>query len=251
MQNTQVRWTELAREVVSPRDASALPYPGAVPASALSSSMQDYLKVIWTTQEWDDSPVTSRALAERFGVSQSTVSEALKKLAAAGLVDHERYGTATLTDAGRAAALAMVRRHRLVETFLVDYLGYAWDEVHDEAEVLEHAVSDDFVERLSARLGHPEFDPHGDPIPTADGRLPALDARPLVDVEAPARLRVVRVSDEDPALLRHLVDLGMTLGVTLRLVERHDFAGTLAVELDGTQRDLGHVAAAAIFVAPA
>lgn len=219
--------------------------------SDLSSSMQDYLKVIWTSQEWDDAPVTSRTLAERLAVSPSTVSETLKRLSAAGLVDHERYGTATLTDAGRAAALSMVRRHRLVETFLVDYLGYRWDEVHDEAEVLEHAVSDEFVERLSARLGHPEFDPHGDPIPTADGRLPSLDARPLVEVEAPADLTVARVCDDDPELLRHLVDLGITLGARLRLLERHDFAGTLAVEVDGRRRDLGHVAAAAIFVSPA
>jgi DtxR family Mn-dependent transcriptional regulator len=210
--------------------------------------MQDYLKVIWTSQEWDDTPVSSRLLAERLGVSPSTVSESLKRLASQGLVDHERYGSVTLTDDGRAAALAMVRRHRLVETFLVEYLGYAWDEVHDEAEVLEHAVSDEFVERLSERLGHPTFDPHGDPIPTADGDVPALDARRLVDVEAPADLRVVRVSDEDPALLRHLVDLGLVLGARPRLVERHDFAGTLAVELDGRTLDVGHVAAAAIFV---
>ena len=219
--------------------------------SALSSSMQDYLKVIWTSQEWDDTPISSKALADRFGVTPSTVSESLKKLAAQGLVDHRRYGAVTLTASGRTAALAMVRRHRLVETFLVEYLGYAWDEVHDEAEVLEHAVSDDFVERLAERLGHPEFDPHGDPIPTADGRLPALDARRLVDVEAPADLVVVRVSDDDPALLRHLVELGLVLGVRVQLVERHDFAGTLAVRIDGRTLDVGHVAAAAIFVSPA
>jgi len=223
----------------------------AAPSSLLSSAMEDYLKVIWTSQEWDETPISSKALADRFGVTPSTVSEALKKLAAQGLVDHQRYGAVTLTDSGRAAALAMVRRHRLVETFLVEYLGYAWDEVHDEAEVLEHAVSDDFVERLSARLGHPEFDPHGDPIPTADGRLPALDARRLVDVEAPADLLVVRVSDDDPALLRHLVELGLVLGVRLRLVERRDFAGTLAVQVDGRTLDVGHVAAEAIFVSPA
>lgn len=226
-----------------------------MPADALSSSAQDYLKAIWTSQEWDDTPLSSKALAERLGVAPSTVSETLKRLAAQGLLDHERYGAVRLTDAGRTAALAMVRRHRLVETFLVDYLGYAWDEVHDEAEVLEHAVSDAFVDRLDARLGHPEFDPHGDPIPSADGRLPTLDARRLVEVEAPADLEVVRVSDEDPALLRHLVDLGLVLGARLRLVERHDFAGTLAVELAGPGAartlDVGHVAAAAIFVARA
>ena len=222
-----------------------------MPADTLSAAMQDYLKVIWTSQEWDETPVSSRVLAERLGVSPSTVSESLKRLDAQGLVDHERYGSVTLTAAGRAAALAMVRRHRLVETFLVEYLGYAWDEVHDEAEVLEHAVSDAFVDRLAERLGHPAFDPHGDPIPTADGEVPELDARRLVDVEAPADLRVVRGSDEDPARLRHLVDLGLVLGARPRLLERHDFAGTLAVELDGRTIDVGHVAAAAIFVSRA
>lgn len=219
-----------------------------MPAQDLSTATQDYLKVIWTSQEWDAAPVTSRALADQLGVSPSTVSETLKRLSAQGLVDHERYGSVSLTAAGRKAALAMVRRHRLVETFLVDYLGYAWDEVHDEAEVLEHAVSEAFVERLDARLGHPQRDPHGDPIPTAEGALPELDAQPLSDVEAPATVQVVRVDDDDPALLRHLDDLGLVLDVRLTLLARHDFAGTVSVEVDGRTLDIGHPAAAALFV---
>ena len=217
----------------------------------LPTSAQDYLKAIWTGQEWSDEPVTSRALAERVGHSPSTVSETLKKLRAQGLVVHERYGRVDLTDDGRAAAVAMVRRHRLVETFLVDYLGYAWDEVHDEAEVLEHAVSDVFVERLDERLGRPERDPHGDPIPTAGGDLPRLVAHRLSDPDAPAAGRVVRVSDADPDLLRYLTDQGLTLDASVAVVERHEYAGTLTVDLAGRRLDLGLPAAEAIFVAPA
>lgn len=138
----------------------------------LTMVAQDYLKVIWTAQEWSHEKVSTKMLAERIGVSASTASESIRKLADQGLVDHEKYGAVTLTAAGRAAALAMVRRHRLMETFLVRELGYSWDEVHDEAEVLEHAVSDTMLDRIDAKLGHPTRDPHGDPIPAADGHVP-------------------------------------------------------------------------------
>ena len=116
--------------------------------------------------------VSTKLLAERLGVSASTASESIRKLAEQGLVHHEKYGAVTLTDRGRHAALAVVRRHRLLETFLVSELGYGWDEVHDEAEILEHAVSDLMLDRIDAKLGHPTRDPHGDPIPAADGQVP-------------------------------------------------------------------------------
>ncbi len=219
--------------------------------SDLPAATEDYLKVIWTSQEWSDEPISSRGLAERIGHSPSTVSETLKRLTAQGLVDHERYGAVALTEQGRAVALAMVRRHRLIETFLVDYLGYGWHEVHDEAEVLEHAVSDAFVERLAERLDHPERDPHGDPIPTAGGRVPTLRATCLEEVAAPATVRVARVSDADPDLLQYLTDTGVGLDAVLTVVERRDFAGTLAVRVDGRDLDLGLPAARALFVVPA
>lgn len=116
--------------------------------------------MIWTAQEWSREKVSTKLLAERIGVSASTASESIRKLADQGLVHHEKYGAVTLTDAGRRAALAMVRRHRLMETFLVQELGYGWDEVHDEAEILEHAVSDRMLDRIDAKLGHPTRDPH-------------------------------------------------------------------------------------------
>ena len=145
----------------------------------LTPVAQDYLKVIWTAQEWSREKVSTKMLAEKIGVSASTASESIRKLAEQGLVDHAKYGAVTLTEVGRQAALAMVRRHRLLETFLVNELGYAWDEVHDEAEVLEHAVSDRLVARIDAKLGFPRRDPHGDPIPASDGQVPTPPARQL------------------------------------------------------------------------
>ncbi|GMA35448.1 metal-dependent transcriptional regulator [Demequina litorisediminis] len=130
-----------------------------------------------------------------------------------------------LTDEGRAIALATVRKHRLIETFLVEYLGYDWDEVHDEAEVLEHAVSDDFVERLAERLGQPTHDPHGDPIPAADGTLPTEQHTALDAVAEGVRVRVARVWDDDPDLLRHLSDVALDIGAVLTVTARKDSAG--------------------------
>ena len=135
--------------------------PGDEP-NELTAVAQDYLKVIWNAQEWSLEKVSTKMLAEKIGVSASTASESIRKLAEQGLVDHEKYGAVTLTESGRRAALAMVRRHRLLEAFLVKELGYSWDEVHDEAEVLEHAVSDRLVARIDAKLGYPQRDPHGE-----------------------------------------------------------------------------------------
>lgn len=219
----------------------------------LTPANQDYLKVIWSAQEWSAAPVTTTLLARRMGFSPSTVSEAVKKLTAAGLLAHARYGAIELTATGRAAALAMVRRHRILETFLVAELGYAWDEVHDEAEVLEHAVSDRLVDALDARLGHPDRDPHGDPIPTREGAVPAPAAGPLHAVEAGARVRVARISDTDPQVLRYFGELGVALDTELVVLERKDVAGTLTVRVAGQRhpQEVGLTAAGAVWVTPA
>ncbi|GAA4194894.1 metal-dependent transcriptional regulator [Gryllotalpicola kribbensis] len=186
-----------------------------MPLSELSSTVQDYLKVIWSATEWAPGPVTVTRLAERMGVRKATVSDAVRRLVDAGLLAHEPYGGVELTELGRGHALGMVRRHRLIETFLVDMLGYGWDEVHDEAENLEHAVSDTLVDRIDALLGHPTRDPHGDPIPTRDG-LPHLpDAILLADAPAGVPLTVERISDSDPALLRALASRGIRPGTVL------------------------------------
>ncbi|MDL9936312.1 metal-dependent transcriptional regulator [Gordonia sp. ABSL1-1] len=222
---------------------------GERPVTELSSVTQDYLKIIWTTQEWADVRVTTKLLAEKLGVSPSTASEAIRKLAEQGLVSHERYGAVSLTDEGRTAAILMVRRHRLLETFLVRELGYGWDEVHDEAEVLEHAVSDRLMARLDAKLGYPDRDPHGDPIPALDGSVPSPDVRPLSDLEVNESGTVARISDADPDMLRYFDEVGVALDRRLTVVEKRPFAGTIAITVEGSNDiDLGDIAARAIFL---
>ncbi|MBC2643832.1 MULTISPECIES: metal-dependent transcriptional regulator [unclassified Rhodococcus (in: high G+C Gram-positive bacteria)] len=217
---------------------------------ALSAVAQDYLKVIWTVQEWSQERVSTKLLSEKIGVSASTVSEAIRKLSDQGLVDHARYGSIALTEAGRVAAVGMVRRHRLIETYLVHELGYGWDEVHDEAEVLEHAVSDLMIARMDAKLGHPERDPHGDPIPSVDGSVPTPPARQLSDFVNGESGRIARISDSDPAMLRYFDSVGVALDVTVTVLERRDFAGTVSIRLDSQEDsiELGNPAAQAIWL---
>ncbi len=244
------------RDIATRRELTDAPVPGeargttATIAPVLSSVAQDYLKVIWTAQEWSQEKVSTKLLAERIGVSASTVSEAVRKLADQGLVEHARYGSITLTEGGRRAAIAMVRRHRLIETFLVNELGYGWDEVHDEAEVLEHAVSELLVARIDAKLGYPDRDPHGDPIPSVDGAVPTPPARQLSDFHAGEAGRVARISDSDPEMLRYFDSVGIALDTAITVIERRDFAGTIAIRIGSgeTPTDLGRPAAEAIWL---
>ena len=206
----------------------------------LSSSAQDYLKVIWDLQEWDKGPVQPTAVAERTGMKQSTVSGALGRLVDAGLVTHRPYGKVELTQTGRRYAVTMVRRHRLLETFLVQVLGYGWDEVHEEADSLEHAVSDKMVDRIDDYLGYPTADPHGDLIPSAEGDLPLLPTttRPLSEVAAGLTVRVQRVSDEDSRMLRTLSNYHIGPGCLVQ-VKNRQAGDELAVSLSDTQSRSG------------
>jgi DtxR family transcriptional regulator, Mn-dependent transcriptional regulator len=146
--------------------------PGILrPMPTTSPAIEDYLKTVYAHTEWQPDAITPKALADRLGIAPSSVTEMVKKMAEQGLVTHVPYKAIRLTDAGRARALAVVRRHRLIETWLVREMGYGWDEVHDEAEILEHAISDRLLEAIDARLGRPTRDPHGDAIPAADGTL--------------------------------------------------------------------------------
>lgn len=207
---------------------------------------EDYLKLIWQAGEWDASGATVSGLARRLGTTRATVSGMLRRLSESGLVTHERYGRIELTSDGSRVALAMVRRHRLIETFLVRQLGYAWDEVHDEADRLEHAVSDTFVARLDTLLGHPDADPHGDPIPGPDGTVVhPSGARILADAGLGDH-RVVRVSDSDPDHLRRLAAIGVVPGATIR-TER-GAAGVALRSADGTRHPLDASLTRAIFV---
>ncbi|QNH96374.1 metal-dependent transcriptional regulator [Corynebacterium anserum] len=186
----------------------------------LPHKSQDYLKAIFDLHEWGDDRATLGKIAERLGQRTSTTSEGIKRLAKQGLVEHAPYADVVLTDKGQELAVQIVRRHRLVETYLFHELGYGLDELHDEAEILEHAVSDRFLERISARMGHPQRDPHGDPIPSITGAVNVPEVLSLSDATCGALYLVDRISDRDPELLRYLRDRGVLPGVTLRMRER-------------------------------
>jgi DtxR family Mn-dependent transcriptional regulator len=179
---------------------------------------EDYLKTIYAHTEWQPDPITPKVLADRLGVAPSSVTEMVKKLAAGGFLDHVPYGPVRLTDAGRRRATAVVRRHRLIETWLVRDLGYSWDEVHEEAEVLEHSMSDRLLDAIDAHLGHPASDPHGDRIPAADGSTSPVPATGLADAGVGDTGTVLRVSDRDPAVLRALAAAGIGPGSTLTVI---------------------------------
>ena len=183
----------------------------------MNSVVEDYLKVIYAHTEWQPEPITTGALAARLGLAASSVTEMVKKLVVQGLVVHEPYGAVELTRDGTALALRMIRRHRLIETWLVNHIGYTWDEVHDEAEVLEHSVSDRLLAALDSQLGHPVRDPHGDPIPAPDGSVQRPSARRLADVDGG---RVVRIWDRDPLLLRHLEAEGIVVDAVVTPEQR-------------------------------
>lgn len=208
---------------------------------------EDYLKTIYAHTEWQDAPVTTTALAARLGLAPSSVTEMVRKLGASGLVRHEPYGAIELTADGLAVALRIVRRHRLIETWLVEQHGYDWAEVHDEAEVLEHVVSDRLLESIDRTLGHPIVDPHGDPIPTPDGAVTVPPAVGLATAPL-GRVRVVQISDRDPSVLRRLASRSIHVGSSLTVVEAADAAGTVVVEGDGGRLALDSPAAAAIRV---
>ena len=177
-----------------------------------SPAADDYLKTVFAHTEWQPTPITPSQLAAKLGIAPSSVTEMVKKLAAAGLVSHVPYGAVRLTDDGEQRALAIIRRHRLIETWLVREFDYAWDEVHDEAEVLEHTISDRLLEGIDARLGRPRFDPHGDAIPDASGRIEREPFVLLADAEVGHSGRVLRVDDRDPELLRTLESAGLAIG---------------------------------------
>lgn len=224
--------------------------PEPLSCHVLSSVTEDYLKAVWTSREWSSVPVTTKMLAERMGVATSTVSETVRRITDQGLLEHRPYGAIELTEHGQVHALSMVRRHRLLETYLMSELGYSWDEVHAEAEVLEHAVSDRLIDRIADRLGHPDRDPHGDPIPSSEGHAPSPPARPLTALEAGESGRVARISDEQPDMLRWFASIGLGLDVPVTVVERRAYAGVIRVSVDSSPEhvDLGDVAARAVWL---
>jgi DtxR family Mn-dependent transcriptional regulator len=213
----------------------------------VSEAAQDYLKAIWKLQSRGE--VTTNALAEELGVTPASATAMLKKLDKLGLVRHERYHGATLTPAGERVALEVVRHHRLLELYLMEALGLTWDEVHTEAERLEHHLSEELEARIDAALGYPTRDPHGDPIPSADLVLVDQERVLLCDVAAGDQAVVRRVPDSDAELLRYLASLGLMPERELVVVEQAPFDGPVTVEVDGERHAIGRSVAARIEVA--
>lgn len=217
------------------------------PAS-LSRSIEDYLKVIYMLQE-RAGPVQTSAIAEELDVAPPSVSGMVRRLSESGLLEHTPYHGVELTPAGRRAALRVVRRHRILETYLTSKLGYDWDSVHEEAERLEHAVSDGLIERMAMALGSPLYDPHGAPIPTKDGIVEAPEYTPLSELPVGSVAELREVSDRDSEMLRFLSSLGLKPGVSFEVVARQPFNGPVTLRLLGPpvkEQVVGHDLARAL-----
>jgi DtxR family Mn-dependent transcriptional regulator len=215
----------------------------------LSQAVEDYLKVVYKLRR-ENERVTTTDIARAMKVSPASVTNMMKKLAKMRLVQHTSYQGVELTKAGRKVALEVVRHHRLLELYLKEALGYSWDQVHDEAEKLEHHISEEFEEKIFEALGRPRFDPHGDPIPSKDGEVHATDVDPLSDAKPGDVLVIRRVDDGDPELLRYLAELGLIPQVTIEVMGKAPFNGPLTVRVGESQHALGRELASNIFVAP-
>ena len=215
----------------------------------ISDAVQDYSKAIWSLAQRSAEPVSTSALAERLAVSPASASAMVKRLESMGLATREPYHGVRLTRAGERVALEVLRHHRLLELYLAEALGMPWDRVHEEAEVLEHAISPELSELIAQKLGNPTHDPHGDPIPTANGEIDEMPSRSLAELGPGDRGRFTRVSDSNPDMLRYLSARGIERGAELRLLAREPFGGPLTVQAAGRQHALGESLARAMRVA--
>jgi DtxR family Mn-dependent transcriptional regulator len=217
----------------------------------LTDSIQDYLKIIYELTESGE-PASTTALAARLGVAPGSVTGMLQKLSSArpALVSYQKYQGVTLTEAGRRAALEVIRHHRLIEAWLVQSLGYSWDEVHNEAEKLEHVISEEFEMRIAVALGHPERDPHGELIPSAELIMPVDESIPLSSLQPDQEATVRRVHAQDPALLRYLEELGLIPGASVRalLVSPFDQVMHIQVKSQHDTQVIGPAIANCVFV---
>jgi DtxR family Mn-dependent transcriptional regulator len=215
--------------------------------STFTRSQQDYLKALYLLHG-DQRPVPTRELAQRLGISSPSVSEMVTRLSSQGLVEHDRYRGQQLTREGRKVAVELVRHHRLLEMFLVQVLGYSWDEVHDEAERLEHVISERMEQRIFELLGRPELDPHGHAIPTLGGKVRPLSDRPLSQCQVGEKVVVQGVSDEDPSRLRELQRRGLVPGARIEVIADSKFEGPIAVRMNGRRASVPLGLARAVFV---
>jgi DtxR family Mn-dependent transcriptional regulator len=213
-----------------------------------SEAIQDYAKAIYALEQRNGDAVTTNALAERLGVTPPSASSMVKKLDELGFVTHVPYKGVHLTARGKNVALEVLRHHRLLELYLAESLGVPWDRVHDEAEVLEHVLSEELEELIAAKLGNPTHDPHGDPIPSRELRISEEKTESLSSLETGARGVFVRISDSDPAMLRYLAERGITPGDSFEVVEKQPFGGPLSTRFGEQVHVLGGALASAMRV---
>ena len=210
----------------------------------VSAAIEDYLKAVYDLGETD---VKTQELADALSVSAASVSGMLKKLSELNLVHYEKYRGTTLTPAGRKVALETLRHHRLIETYLAEALGYPWHDVHDEAERLEHVISEDFETRIADALGHPDFDPHGDPIPQLDGSLPMSRSLPLTEFPVGESVKLTRITDQRREVLVYLEEQGLRPGETVTVLGRAPFGGPVTVTCGGKQLALAAELAGSLY----
>lgn len=213
-----------------------------------SRSVQDFLKTVYTLQQMHDR-VSTNALAEALAITAPSVTDMAQRLVKEGAIDYRKYKGVRLTDQGESVALKMLRRHRLIELYLVQGLGYELHEVHDEAEALEHTVTDKFVEAIAAKMGHPEFDPHGDPIPHRDGTMPERELIPLSTLPIHKSARISRYMTENPEMLLHTQERGLLMDCSVEVLRRDPFDGPITIRLnDDTEIIIGYLVATSILV---
>lgn len=211
-------------------------------------AIEDYLKTIYSLAE-SDSPVSTSRIAEARQVKPASVTSMLRRLADLNLVNYEKHYGVTLTESGEKIALEVLRHHRLLELYLMEALGFGWDEVHEQADLLEHVISEKLEERIAAALGHPTLDPHGDPIPAKDGSMVVQETQPLTASALGETVQVTRIVDDaNSEMLRHLADLGLKPGVTVQVTAVAPFEGPLTIEVDGQVQLVGHKVACAVLV---
>lgn len=215
----------------------------------LTAPAEDYLKTIYEIEREGDAALTND-IATKLAIAPASVSGMIRRLADQGLVKHERYHGVRLTNAGRTAALRTLRRHRILECYLAQVLGYDWDRVHEEAERLEHAASDELIDRMATALGDPTVDPHGAPIPTRDGAVDETRHLSLAELDEGVCARVLRMADEDGEFLRYAAGLGIVPGTELQVTGRAPFDGPIAVRIGGATHSVGVSAASRVFVEP-
>lgn len=213
----------------------------------LTGQAEDYLKAIYELEQRGSAAGTND-IAARLGIAAASVSGMVQRLARLGVVRAERYRGARLTATGRAAALRLIRRHRIIECYLVDRLGFGWDDVHDEAERLEHAASDELIARMAEAIGNPTEDPHGAPIPTAAGEVDETRLASIADLASGEHATVVRVSDRDPAFLRYLDGMGIRPGASVTVLEKSPFDGPVRLRVGGTEHAVGTPAAEQVYI---